>query len=78
MKSSDDTELLQQYYSQLLLLFLIEQLTYFYNSLKTHSILIVLIGELLDSIIVKNEISITDLLPAQKNYTTFFPDLRNC
>ena len=61
---NNDEESLHEYSNQLLKRYIEEQLVFFPNSMKVLSQLIVTAGDLFDSVIVKNEIPITDLPPA--------------
>ena len=62
---SDDPENLKLYSNKLLCLFIHEQLKYFHNTLKTLSMWIVIASKLFDSVIVRNEIPITDMSPVE-------------
>ena len=60
----NDEASLQEYSSQLLKRYIEEQLVYFPNSTKVLSQWIVTAGGLFDSVIIQNEIPITDMPPA--------------
>ena len=62
---SDDPESLKLYSNKLLYLFIHEQLKYFHNTLNILSMWIMIADELFDSVIVRNEIPITDMSPVE-------------
>ena len=61
--TSDDPEKLKKYSDQLLKMFIEEQLVFYPNSSKVIDSWIVSAGELLDGVIIRNEIPITDMPP---------------
>ena len=62
----DDDDSLQQYSNMLLKKYIEEQLVYFPNSSKVLDSWIVTAADLFDSVIIRNEIPITDMPPAHQ------------
>ena len=70
----DDEESLQTYSNNLLKRFIEEQLVYFPNSKRVIDSWIITAGELLDEVIVRNNIPISDMPPVQQ--TAIFADCK--
>ena len=62
---SNEEEALQSYSNSLLVRYIKEQVRYFPNSMKTICEIIVMAGIVLDSVIIKDEIPISDMPPVQ-------------
>ena len=75
---SNTKEKLQEYSDKLLKLFIEEQLVYFPNSSKVIQSWIVIAGELFDSIILNDEIPITDMPPILQTQLEMSQNVKSC